>query len=207
MIRPLIRRLLRRGFFLVALSAAAVVVVVAAAHASPTATAASATPDPGHHCVVTVAPLLPGQAMSVTSAPRCFGTFAEAIAAATNGAVQLPANVQPADVTAATLAPAAPTSTTIIGIDWIDINYSGSSLTWQVSNGVGCTTGLSYQSNVTGSWNNVISSSKAFAGCTLNTHYDLPYPNQNNGAFINCTPNCASMGAMNDATSAESWRP
>lgn len=180
---------------------------IAASPAGATSKAAAVALQPGRNCVITIAPLLPGQAISMMSAPRCYATFAEAIADATNGRVQLPESAGATDITAATLAPTIATSSTIIGIDWINSGYTGSSLTWQVSNSVGCTTGLSYQSNVTGSWNNVISSSKAFAGCGVNPHYDLAYPNQDNGAKIFCTPNCSTMGAMNDATSYEEWRP
>ena len=160
---------------------------------------------PGGNCVITIEPLQPGQSTSVTSTPRCYATFAEAIADASNGTVHLPVTATPSSVSASTFAPL--TTSSIIGIDWINSGYTGSSLTWQEPNPYGCSTGYQYASNVTGSWNNVISSSKAFAGCGVNPHYDLAYPNQDNGAKIFCTPNCSTMGAMNDATSYEEWRP
>lgn len=190
-------------------SAVASLILIGLLVASVGASARAVTPrSTGRHCVMELTPAgTAGTQRSVTTHLGCYATFARAIAKATGGAVRLAADATPATVTAAALTPSTTASTTIIGIDYVDINYGGSSLTWEVSNGVGCSTGLTYSSTLTGAWNNVISSSKAFAGCTLNTHYDLTPPNQNNGAFINCTPNCSTMGAMNDATSYESWRP
>ena len=188
------------------LALAAIVALAATSASSAGARTDTQTAPSARNCVITIAPLQPGATSSATSAPRCYATFAQAIADASNGTVNLPTTATPAAVTDATLAPALATGSSIIGIDWIDANYSGASLTWQVSNPNGCN-GYQYSSNVTGSWNNVISSSKGFTGYDINPHYDLAYPNQNNGAKIFCTPNCATMGAMNDATSYEEWRP
>lgn len=189
-------------------ASALVSILVGAATAVGAAPAANATVLTDH-CVVTIAPLRSGAAHSAILRHRCFTTFAAAISAATDGELRLSPNVKPAQVSQTMLGAINPslTGSSIIGIDYVDINYGGGSLTWQVSNNVGCSTGLTYSSNVTGAWNNVISSSKGFTGCDINPHYDLASPNQNSGAKIFCTPDCATMGAMNDATSYEEWRP
>ena len=47
-----------------------------------------------------------------------------------------------------------------------------------------------------------VSSSKAYAGCSRYDHWEN---NNGQGAKINYSPQCATMGVMNDATSSERW--
>lgn len=56
-----------------------------------------APPKSGDHCVVEIDPLRPGERFSRVRWVGCFESFAEAIAAATNGAIQLPPYWDPAD--------------------------------------------------------------------------------------------------------------
>lgn len=51
----------------------------------------------GDHCVVEIEPLRPGEHSSHVQWVGCFESFAEAIGAATDGAIQLPPDWNPAD--------------------------------------------------------------------------------------------------------------
>lgn len=148
------------------------------------------------HCVIIIEPLQPGQTTSKTSEPQCFATFAEALAFVTNGAVVVPQDFRPDDLTDEILAA---TTDTVVGIEYIDANFLGSSLTWGTPNSNGCSDGTVYQSNVPNDWNDKISSARAFQGCNSFLHY----ANANySGSTHQCAPNCATMSVMNDQTSS-----
>jgi hypothetical protein len=143
------------------------------------------------HCAAS-----PGQEPLVVS---CFDTFSDAIYFATGGAVRLPATVGPDELTEEMLQPAA--DRTVISVEYKDPNYSGQSFVWYVNNSFGCTTGWSYaQPTMPSGWNDVISSSASYGGCTYVRHYEHTYYG---GSKIDCT--CATMGAMNDKTSSLKW--
>ena len=129
---------------------------------------------------------------------------------ATDGRVSLQANARPADATDDTLnAPrgaaardASAQSTTVIGIDYTSTPYLGATKTWTSADG--CYGGASFQSVMPSAWNNVIRSSLTFGGCSTSRHYDSA---TYSGSSIACSPNCASMGAMDQKTSSERWTP
>lgn len=130
----------------------------------------------------------------------CFPTFAEAIAAATGGGVMLAADARPSDFRGQ--GPAGTLSSTVIGIDYVDVNFQGSTLTWFTDNAAGCNDGTQYIADaMPAGWDNVVSSASAWAGCNVYVHYDYP---GRAGTQLYC--GCSSMGVMNDATSSESWR-
>lgn len=161
--------------------------------------AASAGAD--GNCVVKIDPVQPGQQSSQVSQPQCFATFAQAIAAATGGTVHLSPTAQPSQLTQGMLS-AAPDTSTVIGIDYVNSSFGGNSLTWTVGNG-GCAVGVHFEaSSMPSGWNDVVSSAKSFANCNTYTHFEN---SGFTGAELNCGPSCATMGAMNDKTSSEKW--
>lgn len=141
-----------------------------------------------------------GFAPVVAQAPRCFPTFAQAIEAATAGAVKLPRDARSDSLRASHIRPS---SQTVIGIDYVDANFQGNTFTWWVSNPNGCADGSYYFVDIIPTdWQNNISSASAWAGCNLYYHYEGIY---RSGTTIICT--CATMGVMNDKTTSEEWQP
>lgn len=155
------------------------------------------------HCVMNVLPFKAGEPLPASDTvpeAKCFPSFPDAVSFATGGTVRLPATARPADLKESDLKPvhqAAPNEI-VIGIEYRD-SYSGSSLVF-VSTVGGCG---SYFVNLPGDWDNVISSSKSFAGCNHSYHYE----NANGGgASVDCGGGCSFIGdAMNDRTSSIFW--
>lgn len=145
----------------------------------------------------------------VSSTPVCFPTFAEAISFATKGALVLPADSSAHFLTDAEVAGAAALSgSTVIGIDYVDTNFSNSTFTWIVDNPNGCFDGSQWVANtIPDPWDHIISSARGFQGCEHFYHYDLPF---RGGARIDCRiafGGCSSMDVMNDQTESEFWSP
>ena len=138
----------------------------------------------------------------------CFDTFTEAIQAATGGRVHLNPNVYPDDVTEEMLnanvdsSKLTPESVTVIGIDYKNASFGGSSYAWSVT-GSGCTDTLGFRvSSMPSGWDNAVSSARSYSDC--NNYYHWENTNYA-GAVLDCGPSCASMGVMNDQTSSEEW--
>jgi hypothetical protein len=174
--------------------------------AGTAASTKAAQPTPQEeHCTVRIDPLLPGQASSNVYGYRCFATFAEAIFDATGGRVSLDPAVGSmalsGDVLAQDLADAA-AGETVIGIDYANGAYQGSSLVWSTSNVVGCRDGARFRANsMPGGWNDRVSSALSYQYCWNYFHYEHA---NFGGAFANC--DCYGMGSMNDKTSSERWQ-
>src|ERR1041385_6474680 len=137
-------------------------------------------------------------------AVQCFASFSEAMAAATQGRVQLPASATAATVDERTLNAGAQASSGdfVIGIEYIDINYGGASL---IAHSATTCDGFNHgfgDLRVLG-WNDQISSARAFSDCNNAFHYeDIDFT----GAMINCGSGCSFIGAaMNDQTSSLLW--
>jgi len=159
--------------------------------------------DAGQHCVIEIDPIQPGESASNIRPIGCFATFAEAIAAATGGEVQLPANVGPAEVTAEMLAPAQ--NNIVIGIDYVNSNFQGNTLVWETAYTPGCSDGTTFGApNMPSGWNDVVSSARSYAGCNHYYHYEHTWWT---GAVRDCGGSCATMGVMDNATSSERWTP
>jgi hypothetical protein len=135
------------------------------------------------------------------SSVQCYGTFAEAFRAVTNGHVQVSSDLRPSQVTAAMVAPQAAGDSVVLGIDFSDPNFYGDTVYWTAS--TGCTPSLSWVLSWVGSRNNDVgASAMSFSGCSRYNHYD----NVNyGGAVFTCIWSCGSLGALNQRTSSESW--
>ena len=155
-----------------------------------------------------------GDAGAATSEVRCFATLEEAIHHATMGWVNLPSGTKVTDLTDELLnSKLSPKTTTVIAIDYDGTSYTSSSYTHSVSNSHGCQTygcgflGLqtcwySYGANLPSDWNDRVSSTKGFADCNENVLFE----NSNyGGSKLTCTPNCTSLGVMNNAASSRKW--
>jgi len=155
----------------------------AGAHAQRAAT--------GRHCVVWIAPTT-GRAPSQVSKMRCYTRFSHALRVARGRPPQGFPNPQTGVV---------PHTSTLISTDYDIGNFGAPTLTWTVSNTNGCNGGFQYSAaSMPSGWNDRVSSSKSAHGCASNIHYH----NTNfGGAAITCT--CATMGAMNNQTSSETW--
>lgn len=90
----------------------------------------------------------------------------------------------------------------LLGIEYKDSSYRGSTWTLYGTSGSGCYSGVSYGFYHISrfGWGDTISSAKAFSGCTGVHHED----GDASGSTYNCT--CSSMGVMNDETSAIIFR-
>lgn len=187
---------IKRRFRPLLLFATTLVVIAAAG------TLTSAAPaEGGGNCVVQIDPVQPGQSSSHVSQPQCFATFAEAIAAATGGTVQLGPSVKPTQLTQAMLGDT-PDTTTVIGVDYVNSYEGGNSLTWTSTSG-GCTSTQSFQaSSMPSGWNDVVSSALSYQNCNTYWHYENT---GFKGSQIDCGPRCDTMGVMNDQTSSEKW--
>lgn len=169
---------------------------------SPQATASS---HPTKYCVLKLAPLRSGQQTSDVLYSQCFSTFSASIAAATNGHTHLPASVKPQNLTQAMLnaysARNTPQTSYVLSVEYWDWHYQGSA--WAISGSWPCSQvggyGMSYVGNT---WNDQISSAAGYSDCNHVLHWE----NSNYwGANLDCTPNCYTMGVMNDATSSIQW--
>jgi hypothetical protein len=154
-------------------------------------------PSAEQHCIGQAFKV--GSAPAVAPAPSCFQTFAEAIEAATAGAVKLASDARPNSLRPSHIRPS---TQTVIGIDYVDAYYQGNTFTWWVSNPNGCSDGTTYWvDSIPLAWQNNVSSATTWAGCTHYFHYEGVYQS---GTVIDCT--CATMGVMNDKTVSEKWQ-
>ena len=145
------------------------------------ATFASSSQDPrGSHCVVQLKPVGPREKVSWTKALGCFPTFAEAIKAAIG--VNIRPNTTPGTITSAQAKSA---QATIIGIEFDQPSFGGTTLTWFTDNPAVCN-GYYYFSDTTFP----IRSTRAYNGCSYNYNYALP---QRQGYVQICTPDCPTM--------------
>jgi len=180
------------------LAASLVLALALAANVTANASGLSAPRGQERHCIAQ-AFKVGTPAPAAAAEPRCFPTFAKAIEAATGGAIQLAPNAGTQELrTAQRIRPSAQY---VIGIDYWDANFTGSTFTWWVDNPNGCADGSRYWNNVIPpDWQNNISSASTWQGCNHFVHYEGIYLG---GSAIDCT--CATMGVMNDKSNSEEW--
>ena len=158
---------------------------------------------PGTHCVSTT---LPTGADEELEPPICFGTFAESIAYATDGLVQLPDDAT--TVTQEQLdsgydqvsSDGIGIQAIVIGISYWDSGHSGSS--WAHTASSGCDDDSGYEWYISGGfagWNDEISSAQGFSGCQ-----GVYFEHAN---FVGASIATSwSGGAMSDRASSVYWR-
>jgi len=159
------------------------------------------------HCVVPLVAAKPGGSPDATSrqalGQSCFPSLHDAISFATNGS----ADISPDDSISELIAAVGKAgksdlaSTYVIGIEFEHANYGGSSLTFTAN---GTCHNYSFLTNaMPPGWNDVISSSVAYSGCSHAIHYEH---NNQGGAAIDAGTVSSYIGpAMNDRTSSILW--
>ena len=133
-----------------------------------------------------------------------FDTFADAIAHATDGHVQLPADadtvsdeqLSEAGVTSSSDSPAI--AAVVIGTEYEGTSYGAPTLTLTASTGCAGSEVHKFPDLSSYGWNNRPSSAKAYGGC-WSDHYDDP--NYGDPMF-RCQGNCSGLGALNNKTSS-----
>ncbi|MBC7227447.1 MAG: hypothetical protein H5T61_09450 [Thermoflexales bacterium] len=173
----------------------------------PTPTPSAALPNldfplrDGNHCVVNIEPLQPGERFSRIRPVGCFASFSEAIAVATDGALQLPPDWNPADGLPEGPAPAQ--GNVVVGIDYEGANFTGSTLVWETDHTPGCSDGTSFVApSMPAGWNDRVSSARSYSGCNHYYHYEHT---NFGGAVLDCGGSCSNMGVMDNQTSSERW--
>ena len=167
------------------------VAAVASTGFAPSAAAHTQRTAAVRHCVVWIAPAY-GRAASKVSRPRCYGRLSHALRVARG-----PAPRGFPDPKTGVL----PNASTLISTDYDAANFTGTSLTWTVSNTSGCNGGFQYSAaSMPSGWNDRVSSSKSAHGCATNRHF---HDTNFGGSGVNCT--CATMGGMSNQTSSETW--
>lgn len=161
------------------------------------------------HCYSLLAPVdIKSNDDSKVLETACFDSFSASIKAATKGRVNLDSSVHPLDVTEQMLNSVSDKSSAsaavqiVVGIDFDNANFGGSTYTWVVPN-TGCTDNTFYSvSTMPTGWNDRISSAKAYSNCNYFYHYQ----DANFGTpSVVCNTDCSGMGSLNDATSSEKW--
>ena len=167
---------------------------------------ANGQPQTGEkHCYVLLGALRPGELTSRMTVGSCYSTYADMVFAATKGAVRLPRDIRPDQVTPEMVQNGVLTK---LSTDYVDVSYLGRSLTWWAEDAHGCSDGSAYAQSsmpvIDGfNWNNVISSSRlrSDGGCNSNLHFTST---SFTGTSVDCT--CYWMGgSINNDTSSEKW--
>jgi hypothetical protein len=169
------------------------------AHAAP--------PQDKRNCVINLS-----QHNKVT----CYATFTEAIADGTDGkmvtapstyakAIKDPATIAKIDATASFARDASVTGGTVIGMEWMDVGYTGG--LWIVEAGWGCTWALDdtdfWIPNLWGTWvQDAITSYQAMGGCWVDHFTDADF----HGIHTGYEPEIWFIGPpFNDKTSSIRW--
>ena len=182
------------------------VTLLAAAMPFVTAVPASAA---SINCTVLLVPssIEPSGAILATEIDLgCYPTYAEALAAGSSGAIDVPEGTTPASLTDAVLAAdtvVIAAADALIGTEFSALNYGGSSKSYFAPQT--CSTGVVWDvADVGASWDNVFSSGKGFGGCDTNKKFE----NTNfGGSVLTCTPNCANYGTLSNRVSSLRWKP
>lgn len=180
-----------------AVAAVAILAVALLAWPASADDRAAGSGEPAHCAAI----LQPSGSSAAVAAPavRCFGTIAESVAYATDGAIRLSPGQRYPTAAQAAAAGRNSAASVLLGIEYGDRDFTGSTLSLSGTSGTGCYNGVSYGfASLPSGWNDEISSSKAYSNCH-GWHYEHTY----SGAVLICQPNCRSFSsAMNDETSS-----
>lgn len=178
-----------------------IAIAIVGGSAVPTATAAK--PEE-RHCVSYLAPIGPGSeegAVAATLVDRgCYASLEAALGAGTGSEVQLEDDATPATLTEGSFATAA-AADVLLGIEYNEFNYNGSSHSYYASRGCQNTTWeVSYVGNT---WNDLFESGKGFGACDRNRKFEH---SNFGGQVLLCSPNCSDYGALRDKVSSLRWK-
>jgi len=158
---------------------------------------AAATAAPDQQCVASIS------ASSDVPSLECYATFAEAIAAASGGRLQLDPSTPVRALTQQEIDTAnnadGPLTSVIIGIDYTGSNFTGTQLTWTESSGCGS---YSASSMPTG-WNDVIKSVQTFSGCATTLYQNTNFGGSTSTTAVNSSS--SDLGSFDSQASSEKW--
>jgi hypothetical protein len=146
----------------------------------------------GRHCVAQLgAPTM-----------RCFAALNAAVAAATDGRVQLLAGTTGAALEAIPLNQGAGASDyQVVSIEWTRSNYSGASLTWQAPSSCG-----DYASaTMPHGWNDAIRSVAQYSGCATTLYWDVNFGGADDVIDVNAS--VPDLGSFDGNVSSQKWCP
>jgi hypothetical protein len=158
----------------------------------------------GRHCVIKLVPVARRNAVISTEAELigCFDTLHDALAAGSNGQIRVDV-ASPADLTDEMVAPHALDSNVLIGSEFNQTSYGGTSNDYFAP--TACAGTDVWETNYVGdAWNDVFSSGKGFGGCDHNKKFEAA---DFGGAVLTCTPNCMDYGTLRNEVSSLRWRP
>ena len=187
-------RLTERAVFVIA-------VAVATALVAPPALGADDEPNPNApHCVETA---LPEGAPSAPSVEVCFPTFSDAVYKATGGALLLPEDFEPANLTEEMLLEAGGDSF-VLSVEFWNRNYNENPNESKIYDApYRCSDSISWQTSYVGRHNDKFSSARNYSRCNVVRHFEH---SDFGGAKVDCSP-CGYMGdAMNNRTSSIKWK-
>lgn len=163
--------------------------------------------DGGQNCAVRLEPTGSGEGVgAVLTAPvdlGCYETLADAVAVGTGGTVTLPAGTSAGELTQSMLdsGGASTASSFLLGIEYDDTSYGGSSLSYFAS---GDCVGTTWEDSYVGdTWNDRFESGKGFSSCDHNKKFEHK---QFGGAILTCTPNCSTYGVLRNEVSSLRWK-
>jgi hypothetical protein len=162
----------------------------------------------GSNCAYLLVPV--SEDGGVTSASPtligCYATYSEALAAGSDGSIDVPPATTPTSLSDATLAEAATAlavSDVLIGTEWNLNSYAGTSTSYFATST--CSSTQSWELSYVGdTWNDRFSSGKGFGGCNTNKKFEA---SNFGGSVLTCTPNCADYGALSNEVSSLKWKP
>ena len=146
----------------------------------------------GRHCVAKLgAPTM-----------RCFGALNAAVAAATDGRIQLPAGTTGAALQAIPLNRGAGASDyRVVSIEWTGSNYSGASLTWQAPSSCGDYV----SSSMPRGWNDAIRSVAQYSDCASTLYWDVNFGRDT--LPIDVDASVPDLGHFDANVSSQKWCP
>ena len=146
----------------------------------------------GRHCVAQLG----------ASTMRCFAALNTAVAAATDGRVQLLASTTGAALQAIPLNQGAGASDyLVVSIEWTRSNYSGASLTWQAPSSCG-----NYASSMMPrGWNDAIRSVAEYSGCATTLYWDVNFGGASDAIDVNAS--VPDLGSFDGNVSSQKWCP
>jgi len=146
----------------------------------------------GRHCVAKFGALT----------MRCFGALNAAVAAATDGRIQLPAGTTGAALQAIPLNQGAGDSDYhVVSIEWTRPNYSGASLTWQAPSPCGDYA----SSSMPRGWNDAIRSVAQYSGCATTLYWDVNFGGADDVIGVNAS--VPELASFDGNVSSQKWCP
>ena len=149
----------------------------------------------GRHCIAQLGAPQPTM--------RCFAGLNAAVAAATNGRVQVPSTITGAALATMQLNSAAVAASDydVVSIEWTGSNYSGASLTWQTQ----APCGHFSSSSMPRGWNDTIRSVAQYSGCATTLYWDINFGGASRAIDVNAS--VADLGSLDANVSSQKWCP